>query len=115
MIIVAIGLILLAGQLDVRWAWNFGRLWPIVFFVLGVGRLLGSREGWRGGFWFLFLGFVFMMHTYDVMHLQRSWPLFIVAGGVSFMFGDRRARDRDGRHTADREGPASASQTGRLP
>lgn len=116
LVVVAIGLILLAGQLDVRWAWDFGRLWPIVFFVLALGRLLGGREGRRGGIWFLFLGVMFLMHTYDIFHLHRSWPLFIVAGGVSLMFAERRDGEGGSASSAlEPQGSTPTSQTGRLP
>ena len=87
LIVVAIGLMLFARQLDLGWSFHFSRLWPGIFLVLAVGQFLGSdRDGWRGGAWFLFLGAIFFMHTFHVLRLTDSWPLFVVAGGVSLMF-----------------------------
>ena len=89
LVVVAIGLMMLAGQFDSTWAWDFGRLWPLIFVVIGAGRLLSSES--RGsGAWFLFLGGIFLMHTYRIMSLGRSWPLFIVLAGLSIMFPKSR-------------------------
>ena len=85
LVVVAVGLMLLASQYDSNWAWDFGRLWPGVFVVLGVGRLL-TRDGLGSGLWFMALAAIFFMHTYGVMRLNRSWPLFIVLAGVSMLF-----------------------------
>ena len=62
LVVVAIGLMLLAGQFDSSWALDFGRMWPLIFVVLGVGKLL-SRDGRGSGLWFLFLAAIFLMHT----------------------------------------------------
>ncbi|HXT69224.1 MAG TPA: DUF5668 domain-containing protein [Vicinamibacterales bacterium] len=93
LVVVAIGLMMLAGQFDSTWAWDFGRMWPIVFVVLGVGRLM-TRDGRGSGLWFLALGAIFFMHTYGVLRLSRSWPLFIVLGGISMMFPKAGCADK---------------------
>ena len=86
LMVITIGLMLFASQLDLDWSFNAGRLWPVIFLVLAFGQFLGSdRESWRGGVWFLFLGTIFLMHTFHVLRLTDSWPLFVVAGGISLM------------------------------
>ena len=99
---IALGLLMLGDQLEISLApWgirlNVGRLWPVILLVLGAARFVAGRaEGRRGGgYWLLFLGGLFLLHTYDVLRLTQSWPLFIVAGGVSIMFGDRAGRCRE--------------------
>lgn len=92
-IVIAIGLILLSGQLNLGWGADVSRLWPLVLVALGVGRLVGpSDEGRGSAYWFLFLGGLFLMHTFRIVRLNDSWPLFIVAAGVSMMFKQRRSR-----------------------
>lgn len=93
-VLVGVGGILLAGQLPLDLAWDFGRIWPLVFVVLGVGRLISAPVdgGWGSAVWFLFLGGIFLMHTFRVLSIQRSWPLFIVAGGVAMIVGGLSAR-----------------------
>lgn len=88
-LVVLIGLLLLAGQLDS--AWHFHKLWPLIFVVLGVSKFLATTEGGeRGsGLFFLFLGAIFLMHTYRILRLNDSWPLFVVAAGIGLMFGKK--------------------------
>ncbi len=110
-LIIVFGLLLLASQLDV--GWYFGRLWPVIFIVLGVGRYLSiGEDGRRGnGGWFLFLGAIFLLNNFRVLGLHASWPLFIVAAGVAMIFG---RRDRKARRTspAAPTGPAPADRFG---
>ena len=85
LVVVFIGLVMLAGQLDL--GWNFGRLWPVIFLVIGGSKFLTSDAESRGsGLWFLFLGGLFLLHTFKVFTLSHSWPLFIVVAGLSMIF-----------------------------
>ena len=95
LVVVAIGLMLMAGQFDYDWAWDFGRMWPLIFVVIGAGKLLSSES--RGSAaWFLFLGGIFLLHTYGILSLARSWPLFVVVAGLSIMFPKSR-QSNDGK------------------
>jgi hypothetical protein len=85
-VVILVGLLLLAGELDL--GWQFGRLWPLIFIVLGLGRFLNRDASGRGmGAWFLFLGGIFLLDTFRILSLHDSWPLFIVAAGLSLMAG----------------------------
>jgi len=95
LVVVAVGLIMLAGQLD--WDWNFGRLWPVILIVIGVGKFLSSDEdSVPSGITFLFLGGIFLMHTFRIFTLSHSWPLFIVMGGLSMIIGRGRCKSKNG-------------------
>lgn len=95
LLVIAVGLVLLTSQLNVGWAWNVGRLWPVIFLVLGVSRFLNAdRDGRGAGVWFLFLGVIFLLHTYRIWSVGHSWPLFIIAGGVAMLFPRERRRGR---------------------
>ena len=86
LVVVAVGLMLLAGQLDLGWAWDFGRLWPVILIIVGVGRFIKPGEEGRGSaVWFIFVGALLLMHTNRILRLHDSWPLFIVAAGLSIM------------------------------
>ena len=100
LVLIVLGLLMLGDQLSIGLdpfgvRLDFGRLWPVILLVIGAGRFVAARRDGRpgGGYWLLFLGGLFLFHTYDILSLDRSWPLFIVAGGLSLMFG----RDRHGR------------------
>jgi hypothetical protein len=96
LVVMAVGLILLASQFDSGWALDFGRLWPMVFVFIGIGRVL--TRSWGSAVWFLFLGGIFLLHTYGIVRLNQSWPMFIVFGGICIMF----PRDRSGWREARR-------------
>lgn len=55
---------------------------------MGFARLaVPGEDGRRGsGGWLVFLGVLFLLHTYEILRLSTSWPLFIVAAGVSIVF-----------------------------
>ena len=96
LLIVSVGVILLVSQLDSTWGWNFGRLWPVVFLALAAGQVVNrDRENWGSAIWFLFLGGIFLMHTFRVLPLGDSWPLFIIAGGISMIVGREGKCRRD--------------------
>ena len=97
LLVISVGLILLVSQLGSTWGWNFSRLWPVVFFVLAAGQVANrEKEDWGSAVWFLFLGGIFLMHTFRVLSLGHSWPLFIVAGGLGMIFG-KSGRSRGNR------------------
>lgn len=90
-LIVVVGLLLLAGQF--RTGLDFGRLWPVVLIVIGLGRFMTTTpDGRRGnGGWLLFIGALFLLNNFRILGLGDSWPLFIVAGGLSMMFSRKRS------------------------
>jgi hypothetical protein len=104
-LLIVLGLLMLGDQLSIGFqpfgvTLDFGRLWPVILLVLGVGRFVSARsEGLSGGgYWLIFLGGLFLLHTYDILRLGESWPLFIVAGGLSLMFGRDGNCRRRSRH-----------------
>ena len=91
-VLIVLGLLMLGDQLSIGLdpfgvSLNFGRLWPVIFLVIGAARFASALGEGRpgGGYWMLFLGGLFLLHTYDILRLNQSWPLFIVAGGLSLM------------------------------
>lgn len=87
---MALGLLFLAVNYGVMPASDIGRLWPLVLIVIGASQLVfPGAEGRMGGLPLLLVGCIFLAHNYDVMRLKQSWPLFIVAGGISMLVGSR--------------------------
>jgi hypothetical protein len=103
-LVIAIGVLLLAGQLDA--GWHFGRLWPVILIVVGLGRYLSTGEdGRRGsGFWFLLVGGIFLLNNYRVLMLHDSWPIFIIAAGVLMIVGRKNDRWRGASAKGDGHG-----------
>jgi hypothetical protein len=91
LVMVVIGLVLLGGQLDLFDFWRVGRLWPLVMVAIGAAQWAatpppGAR---RQGLGLMLGGSVLLLHTLNVMRIWDSWPLFIVAFGVSLLTGRR--------------------------
>lgn len=86
---IAVGLALLAAKQHLIAPDYVWRLWPVVLLVLGVGRLLARSDDGKhlGGLTTILVGIIFLLHTFDVFTIDRSWPLFLVVGGVSLMVG----------------------------
>ena len=101
---VVIGLVLLGGQLDLFDTWRIGRLWPLVMVAIGAAQWAatpppGAR---RQGLGLAGSGVLLLLHTLNVMPIWDSWPLVIVAFGVSLVTrrpscGDNRV---EGRHVS---------------
>ena len=83
--IMLLGIVLLLAQAGVvswRGLWSF---WPIIFIIGGLGKLTRQEE--RGeGVWLMFLGTWFFLNQTHVLLYRDSWPLFIVALGVSIIW-----------------------------
>ena len=120
MLLIVLGLIFLGRDLGGWPEWNIQRLWPLFLIVIGIGQMISSdgadprnpdgtsgpvtvgvvtpnRDGKMGsGLWMIFLGGLFLLHTYKVATLHKTWPLFIVVFGLSLMTRrDRPAKKRE--------------------
>jgi hypothetical protein len=113
LLLIAIGLLFFADRQGWAWGWHlsFGRLWPVLLIVLGISKVIvpvqrkiSDPSGQPGvtvrryrlgsGFWLVAVGVLMLLHVNHVARLDQSWPLFIVAGGLSMMFGDNRKTRR---------------------
>lgn len=94
-ILIGLGLIFLAAQTNVH-VFGLHRLWPVILLVIGAIKFIIPDEdprkggGRTGGAWLIFVAVVFLMNNYGVMSIAQSWPLFIVAGGVSILLSRPR-------------------------
>jgi hypothetical protein len=119
LMLVGIGLLFFADVQGWKWGWHLTiyRLWPVGLIVLGLTKLIvpidemvtppdhaGPAVPVRhyrlgGGFWMITVGVLMTLHLNHIMRLQQTWPLFIVAGGLAIVFGDRRPRRRRERNS----------------
>lgn len=92
-LLMGIGLIFLASNLGRLPELDVARMWPMVLVIIGIGQLFsGDAEGRIGGLTLILTGLIFLGHTYRVVHLRDSWPLFIVIAGLSVMFGSHNRK-----------------------
>ena len=92
-LLIGFGFIFLASNLGALPELDVARMWPLVLVVIGIGQLFsGDAEGRVGGLTLILTGAIFLGHTYRVVRLHDSWPLFIVIAGLSVMFGSRNRK-----------------------
>lgn len=84
LLLVFLGGLFLANNLDMIDVGPIGRYWPVVLIVMGVAKLSG-REHRCGGVWLLVVGVLMLLHSLHVLRLHDSWPLFIVAAGLGIL------------------------------
>jgi hypothetical protein len=117
-LMVVLGTIFLADQLGDAYGWrlSFRRLWPLLLIVAGLGmqfvhrdieiivtagngevrrEFRRRRESGNGGLFLMLVGVLLLAHMNRWLMLWDSWPLLIVAGGLSIMFS--RGHDRSGK------------------
>ena len=113
LLLIAVGLLFLADHQG--WSWGlhltFRRLWPLMLVFAGLPKVIvpidepiADPAGQPGatvrryrlgsGFWMVSMGVLFLLHVNQVLRLEQSWPLLIVAGGVTIIFSDRRRSRR---------------------
>jgi len=88
LILVFLGGIFLLDQIDVLAGDAFSRYWPVLLIVLGTGHLVRERRG--GVPWLMVVGGIMLLHTLDILRLHDSWPLFIVAAGLGWVWSGWR-------------------------
>lgn len=83
--LIGLGVVLLGNQFEWGPIWSVHRLWPLVLIVIGVPSLLfGDKDrNHGGGLCLTMTGVIFLLHTFRVLSLRQSWPLFIVAAGAA--------------------------------
>lgn len=116
--LIALGAMLLAGNLGMeipQGVWNY---WPFLLIALGAAKMLfsddldGRRGG--GGFWLVLVGLYGWICIWNVWGLSwhTAWPIFVIAGGLSILLKPafrRRGRDRG---EAATENPQGAGRVG---
>jgi hypothetical protein len=86
LVLMVIGLILLGDQFNLHVSWSMRRLWPLILVAVGAGNLL-IRENRGFGVWMVLVGGLLLMHMHRILLVRDSWPLFVVALGLSLVIG----------------------------
>ena len=93
---MAVGFVLLLDQTGIVHGLGWRHIWPSVIIGLGLARLAFPREdGRRDGGWMVFIGTLLLVDQLRILRFRESWPLFIVAIGVTMVWnelGRRRPR-----------------------
>ena len=87
LVIVALGIALLLDRAGVIDAFGRSNFWPFVIICIGLVKLANRPEnGRREGGWWVFIGVWLLLNELRVLRFGDSWPLFLVAIGVSIVW-----------------------------
>ena len=93
--IMLFGVTLLLDQTGVIDGPDYAIFWPLVVITIGVVKLSQRRsDGRRHGGWWVFFGSWMLLTQLHVIWLRESWPLFLVALGISMVWKDMRTHAR---------------------
>jgi len=87
-VLIALGVIFLLMNLGYWHYGSIGRLWPVVFFVLALSHLANPTPRRIGSaLFFVVLGcwFFACMNDWHGMSYVNSWPVVLVASGLSML------------------------------
>lgn len=89
-VIIAVGIALLLAQIGVLRFHDAWRFWPVAFILFGVARFFDTptpaHRVW--GVTLNLIGILLLMHNFGYLRygMDQLWPLFVVGGGLAFLF-----------------------------
>jgi hypothetical protein len=87
LIIMALGVALLLDRAGVINAFGMSNFWPFALICVGLVKLTNLREdGRREGGWWVFTGVLLLLNEMHVWRFRQSWPLFLMAIGISIIW-----------------------------
>ena len=118
-LLVTLGLIFFVDRVGWQWGWpyRFRELWPLLIIAAGIWTTFTSRQSdvvvtkaesgekridvrpttrrrIGDGFFAIMVGVLLLLHVNHWVRLDQTWPLFIVAVGLSILFSRRKVRAR---------------------
>jgi hypothetical protein len=83
-LLIAVGVLVALDRTGVVVWTNRRNLWPIIFIAIGLAQLAYTYDSRpRRGFVFLLGGIWLLLNELNVMRFSNSWPLLLVAIGVT--------------------------------
>jgi hypothetical protein len=86
-LIMALGVALMLDRAGVIDAFGRSSFWPFVLICIGLVKLADRpANGPRQGGWWVFFGGLLLLNSMHVLRFRDSWPLFLVAIGISIVW-----------------------------
>jgi hypothetical protein len=88
MFVMALGLLWTLDAIRVIEAREFWRYWPVFIVAAGVGRLMAPplADGSRRGMFTVLFGLWLLGNTLELFFWKTSWPLLVIALGLSIVW-----------------------------
>jgi hypothetical protein len=91
--IVLLGVTLLLGRAGVILHLHYNVFWGAIVLAVGLVKLSHPPEhGRRHGGWWVFFGAWMLLNETRVWRAHESWPLLLVAAGVSIVWKELASR-----------------------
>jgi hypothetical protein len=94
--LIAVGMIFMLDNLGYVDAGEFWRWWPVVLIGIGIGQVIQEPLPGqpRQGVWMIVIGLWLLVSMLELFGLDfgNSWPLLIVAAGLTMIFNARKTR-----------------------
>src|SRR5258708_36131785 len=95
LLIMALGVALLLDRAGVVELFGYSSFWPFAIMAFGLVKLSHRYEdGHREGGWWLFFGVWLLLNETGVLRGRDTWPLFLVAIGISMVWKELVQRRR---------------------
>ena len=95
LLIMLLGVGLLLDRTGVIDGLDYVSFWPVAIITLGLVKLSHrGADGRREGGWWVVFGAWMLLNQLHVLRLRESWPLVLVAIGISMVWKETRTRAR---------------------
>ncbi len=89
-VLIVLGALFLAQNLDLIYVGHIGRYWPMIFILIGLVKLSdGSANARNGsGLGWIFFGAWLLISTNELwgFDFHNSWPILIIGWGISLLW-----------------------------
>lgn len=87
---ILFGAVLLFHQLNIISLFTIRDMWPFIFIVIGIAKLLAAedRREFAAGIWWTFLGawiYISVNHLWG-LGFHDTWPAMVIAAGFSIIW-----------------------------
>jgi hypothetical protein len=95
MSIMLIGLAILLDRAGIISGFHYSTFWGLLVLTIGLIKISNVRQdGRREGGWWVFFGAWMILNETHVWRFRESWPLLLVAIGVSMVWKEIGRRGR---------------------
>ncbi len=89
-VLIALGALFLAHNLDIIYVDHISRYWPAIFIVIGLVKLfdVGANHQQGSGLGWIFLGTWLLISLNGIwgFDFHNSWPILVIGWGVSMLW-----------------------------
>lgn len=87
LLVMAVGVVLLLDRTGFVRLFGHSTIWPFLVITGGLVKLSRQRAaGRREGGWWLFFGVWMLLNDLRILRFRDSWPLVLVAIGISMIW-----------------------------